>query len=285
MDQMRANVTPGFNSLVCSGQPCPSGSTVNPWSASGGNPELEPWRANAFDLAYEWYVDSTTYLSIAGFYKDLETYIYIQSGTFDFSGIPLPSTASSIPSDVTISPIGQISLPANGDGGTVQGLEVSGALNFGNVWAPLDGLGMLGSVSFTESDLNPALPGQTVRIAGLSGTVYNITGYYERGGFQARISKRFRKAFKGDVVQLFATRGETEILDDEQIDAQIGYTFEQGPLEGLGVLFQVNNLTNSPYRTRLGLDSGGTTTADGGSLPETYEEYGRQFLFGVNYRF
>ena len=51
------------------------------------------------------------------------------------------------------------------------------------------------------------------------------------------------------------------------------------------MLFQVNNLTNSPYRTRLGLDSGGTTTADGGSLPETYEEYGRQFLFGVNYRF
>jgi len=285
MDEMRANVTPGFNSLVCSGQPCPPGSTVNPWSASGGNPELEPWRANAFDLAYEWYVDSTTYLSIAGFYKDLETYIYVQNGTFDFSGIPLPSTASSIPSDVTISPIGQISLPANGDGGTVQGLEVSGALNFGTVWAPLDGLGMLGSISFTESDLNPAPDGQEVRIPGLSGTVYNITGYYERGGFQARISKRFREAFKGEVVQLFATRGYTEILDDEQIDAQIGYTFEQGPLEGLGVLFQVNNLTNSPYRTRLGLDSGGTTTADGGSLPETYEEYGRQFLFGVNYRF
>ncbi|MFP5296017.1 MAG: hypothetical protein ACLGG3_01675, partial [Alphaproteobacteria bacterium] len=37
--------------------------------------------------------------------------------------------------------------------------------------------------------------------------------------------------------------------------------------------------------TRLGLDGGGTTTADGTTLPETYEEYGRQFLFGVNYRF
>lgn len=186
---------------------------------------------------------------------------------------------------MNISPIGQISLPANGNGGTVQGLEVSGALNFGTVWAPLDGLGLLGSISFTESDLNPAPDGQTVRIPGLSGTVYNVTAYYEHGGFQARISKRFREAFKGEVVQLFATRGYTEILDDEQIDAQIGYTFEEGPLEGLGVLFQVNNLTNSPYRTRLGLDSGGTTTADGGALPETYEEYGRQFLFGVNYRF
>lgn len=285
MDEMRANVTPSFNSLVCSGQPCVPGQTVNPWSASGGNPELEPWRADAYDLAYEWYVDSTTYFSIAAFYKELETYIYQQTGTFDFSGIPLPSTASAIPAGVIISPIGQMTLPANGDGGVVQGLEVSGALNFGTIWEPLDGFGMTGSISFTESDLNPSPNGDEVRIPGLSGMVYNLTGYYERNGFQARISKRFREAFKGEVVQLFATRGYTEILDDEQVDAQIGYTFQSGQLEGLGLLFQVNNLTNSPYRTRLGLDAGGTTTADGGALPETYEEYGRQFLFGINYRF
>lgn len=286
MDEMRANVTPGFNSLVCTGQPCVPGQVVNPWSASGGNAELEPWRANAFDLAYEWYVDATTYLSIAAFYKDLETYIYTQTQRFDFSGIPLPASASSIPDGVIISPIGQISLPANGQGGSVQGVEISGAVDFGNVWAPLDGFGALGSVSFTESDLNPgADPTAPVRIPGLSGMVYNLTAYYERGGFQARVSKRFREAFKGEVVQLFATRGFTEIQDDEQIDAQISYTFEDGPMEGLGVLFQVNNLTNSPYRTRLGLDGGGTTSADGSYLPETYEEYGRQFLFGVNYRF
>ncbi|HWQ88084.1 TonB-dependent receptor [Brevundimonas sp.] len=284
MDEMRANVTPSFDALVCTGQPCTPGQTVNPWSASGGNPELEPWRADAYDLAYEWYVDSTTYFSIAAFYKELETYIYQQTGTFDFSGIPLPSTASAL-AGMVISPIGQITLPANGDGGVVQGLEVSGALNFGTIWEPLDGFGMTGSISFTESDLNPSPNGDEVRIPGLSGMVYNLTGYYERNGFQARISKRFREAFKGEVVQLFATRGYTEILDDEQVDAQIGYTFQSGQLEGLGLLFQVNNLTNSPYRTRLGLDTGGTTTADGGTLPETYEEYGRQFLFGINYRF
>ncbi|WP_298745251.1 TonB-dependent receptor [uncultured Brevundimonas sp.] len=285
MDEMRANVTPGFNAMVCSGQPCPPGTTVNPWSASGGNPHLEPWRAIALDLAYEWYVNPTTYLSIAGFYKNLDTYIYQQTTEFDFSGIPLPSTASSIPAGVTISPIGQITLPANGKGGVVEGVEISGALNFGTLWEPLDGLGVLGSVSFTESDLNPSASGAPTRIPGLSGMVYNMTAYYERGGFQARISKRFREAFKGEVVQLFATRGQTEIMDDEQVDAQIGYTFESGPMEGLGLLFQVNNLTNSPYRTRLGIDAGGTTTADGGYLPETYEEYGRQYLFGINYRF
>lgn len=296
MDEMRANVTPSFNGLICNdigpgGQSvCANGGTVNPWSASGGNPNLEPWRATAFDLAYEWYASPTTYLSIAGFYKKLDNYIYSRTDQFDFTGIPLPVAGQLILQDpanagVTISPIGQITLPDNGPGGRVHGFEFSGAFDFGMISDALEGFGVLGSLSLTKSNLNPADNGQEVKIPGLSGTVYNITAYYERGGFQARISQRYRSAFKGEVVQLFTNRGFTEIQEDEQIDAQIGYTFEAGPLDGLGLLFQVNNLTNSPYRTRLGLDSGGTTTADGTVLPETYEEYGRQFLFGVNYRF
>lgn len=284
MDDMRANVTPGFNSLVCSSQVCGPGTTVNPWSASGGNPHLRPWKAKAADLAYEWYVSPATYLSVAGFYKKLDTYIYQQTGVFDFTGIPIPVGAS-IPAGTIINPMGQITLPANGNGGNLKGLEFSGALDFGEVASMLKGLGVQGSLSLTKSNLNPTSGNDPVRIPGLSKRVYNITGYYERGGFQARISQRYRSAFKGEVVQLYATRGFTEILADKQVDAQIGYTFEDGPLANLGFLLQVNNLTNSPYRTRLGLDGGGTKTQSGGSLPETYEKYGRQILFGVNYRF
>jgi iron complex outermembrane recepter protein len=284
MDDMRANVTPGFNSLVCSSQPCGPGTTVNPWSASGGNPHLRPWEAKAADLAYEWYVSPATYLSVAGFYKKLDTYIYNQTGVFDFTGIPIPVGAS-IPAGTTINPMGQITLPANGNGGNLKGLEFSGALDFGEIASPLKGLGVQGSLSLTKSNLNPTTAADPVRIPGLSKTVYNITGYYERGGFQARISQRYRSAFKGEVVQLYATRGFTEILADKQVDAQIGYTFQDGPLSNLGFLLQVNNLTDSPYRTRLGLDGGGTKTSNGASLPETYEKYGRQILFGVNYRF
>jgi len=285
MDDMRANVTPGFNSLVCSSQPCGPGTTVNPWSASGGNPHLRPWEAKAADLAYEWYVSPATYVSIAGFYKKLDTYIYDQTQPFDFTGIPVPVGAS-IPAGTIIDNIGQITLPANGKGGVVKGLEFSGAVDLGQFADVLKGFGAQGSLSLTRSNLNPTGDTtQKVRIAGLSGTVYNLTGYYEWGGFQARISQRYRSAFKGEVVQLYAKRGATEILADKQVDAQIGYSFQDGPLENLGFLLQVNNLTNSPYRTRLGLDGTGTKTSDGGSLPETYEKYGRQFLFGVNYRF
>lgn len=288
MDDMRANVTPSFNSTICSGQPCAPGSTVNPWSATGGNPNLKPWKADAADLAYEWYVAPTTYLSVAGFYKKLKTYIYNRTEVFDFSGLPLPTTASAIPSNVNISSLGQITLPANGNGGNLKGLEFSGSLDFGQLYEALEGFGVQGSLSLTWSNLNPTDStdaSAVTRIPGLSKTVYNLTAYYERDGFQARISQRYRSAFKGEVVQLYANRGYTEILSDKQVDAQIGYTIQEGQFENLGFLFQVNNLTDSPYRTRLGLDNGGTKTSDGSSLPETYEKYGRQFLFGVSYRY
>ncbi|MGE8008511.1 TonB-dependent receptor [Sphingomonas sp. NPDC092410] len=285
MDDMRANFTPSFTTNPCGGSPpCAPGSTVFPWSATGGNPNLQPWRAKALDVAYEWYIGKATYVSVAGFYKWLDNYIYNRNFAIDFSGLPIPT--NQIPSNVNISSFGQVTMPANGPGGNLKGIEVSGAIEIGRIIPALDGFGFTGSYSYTESDLNPTDGNDVVRIPGLSGTVYNVTGYFEKWGFQARASYRFRSAYKGETVQLFTNRGYTEILADRQLDAQIGYTFpDNSALKGLGVLLQVSNLTDSPYRTRLGLDTGGTHTSDGTPLPETYEKYGRQFLLGFNYRF
>jgi len=286
MDDMRANFTPSFNTNPCSGtpSPCQPGGTVNPWSASGGNPNLQPWRAKALDAAYEWYVGKATYISVAGFYKWLDNYIYNRNFVVDFTGLPIPTNL--IPAGVNISPFGQVTMPANGPGGNLKGIEVSGAFEIGRLIPALDGFGFTGSYSYTEANLNPTDTNDVVRIPGLSGTVYNVTGYFEKWGFQARASYRFRSAFKGETVQLFTNRGYTEILADKQLDAQIGYTFpDSSALKGLGVLLQVSNVTDSPYRTRLGLDTGGTHTTDGTPLPETYEKYGRQFLLGMSYRF
>ncbi|MBK8376288.1 TonB-dependent receptor [Sphingorhabdus sp.] len=304
MDEMRASFIPSFPRTPCTPTaqvptPCVVGvERTGLWSATGGNALLEPWRAKALDLAYEWYIDKTSYISIAGFYKKLDSYIYTQRQIFDFTGLPIPPSSiqtptnpNGLPAGVPVSPLGQIDQPANGKGGSIKGIEVSGALGFGKLASFLDGFGVIGSYSYTKSNLHPtnstnATTVQATRIPGLSGHVYSITGYYEKNGFQLRGAYRYRSAFKGETTQLFATRGVTEILADKDVSAQVGYTFQEGSsLEGLGILFQVNNLTDSPYRTRIGTDGGGTRTADGGFLPETYEKYGRQFLFGINYRF
>ncbi len=299
MDELRASFIPSFNVNICSGsQPCVPGQTVNPWSGTGGNAKLEPWRAKALDLAYEWYIDRASYISIAGFYKHLDNYIFTQRQAFDFSGLPIPPAAlapGKIPPGVIVSPIGQINQPANGKGGSIKGIELSGALEFKRITSLLDGFGVIGSYSYTKSNLHPlALNAagnnqaaiQATRIPGLSGTVYTVTGYFEKAGFQARASYRYRSAFKGEVTQLFAVRGVTEILADKDVSAQIGYTFQEGSsLAGLGVLLQVNNLTDSRYATRLGTDGGGKISADGSFFLQDYEKYGRQFLFGVSYHF
>ena len=198
----------------------------------------------------------------------------------------MPTAVTPLPPGVTGSNIGTLTAPDNGNGGYVRGVEVSGAFEFGKLVPALDGLGMSGSVAYTDSNLNPTNGSSLVRIPGLSDWVYNITGYYEKGGFQLRASYRYRSAFKGEVVALFTNLAFTEVLADKQLDAQVGYTFQEGsPLAGLGIVLQVSNVLDSPYRTRLGLDAGGVHTSDGTVLPETYEKYGRQWLLGLSYKF
>ena len=290
MDELRANLTPSFSNPCLSGTPCIPGQEIHPWSASGGNPKLEPWRAKALDLSYEWYIGPASYIAIAGFYKKLDSYIFTQRLPFDFGALPLPTAAAGIPDGVIIDPIGTIDQPANGQGGSIKGIELSGALELGRITKFLDGFGVTGSLSKTKSNLKSKNPGDdpnapaAARIPGLSGTVYNVTGYYEKSGFQARLSYRYRSAFKGEVVQLFQVRGVTEILADKQVDAQVGYTFPEGSrFKDLGILLQVYNLTDSPYRTRIGFDNGGPVA--GATFIEQYEKYGRQVLLGANYKF
>ena len=65
------------------------------WTRNGGgNPELEPWKANNFDLSFEKYFgDNKGYFAAAIYYKDIDTYIFNQSVVEDFTGAPLPAPA------------------------------------------------------------------------------------------------------------------------------------------------------------------------------------------------
>lgn len=290
MDDMRANLVPDFNAAVCAGSPgCQPGQVTNPWSATGGNPKLQPWRAKEVDVAYEWYGGKATYFSVNAFNFWLDNYIYDQSVKFDFSSFPLPPDAATILNPATCDPVNQtnactissqgtLTMPANGKGGWLRGVEVSGAVEFGRFARFLDGFGAEGSVAHSKYKLSGDAANVIGALPGFSPWVYNITGYYEKNGFQARASYRYRSAFKGEVVSLFTNLGTPQVLADKQLDAQIGYTFQPGSrLNGLGLLLQVTNVLNSPYRTAYTVN--GTTTL------ETYEEYGRQIFLGASYHF
>jgi len=282
MDDMRANLVPNFDGQCTDDQPpCDATHPAHPWTASGGNPRREPWRAKELDIGYEWYGGKASYFSVHGFYMWLDNYIFNQSIPVDFTGLtPPPSELAKIPPGVAIDPIGALTAPANGKGGWIRGVEVSGAFEFGRVSRFLDGFGAAGSVSYTDYKLSKdavdQLPDRV--LPGFSKWVYDATGYYEKNGFQARVSYRHRSGFKGEVIALFSNLGFPTIGPDNQMDAQVGYTFQKGSrLDGFGIVLQVSNVLDSPYRTYF--DVSGVQTL------ETFEKYGRSWLLGASYHF
>ena len=249
---------------------------------SGGNPELNPWRANALDLSVEKYFGTKAYVAAAVFYKDLKSYIFTQSRTVNFQNIIDAAgvvDASGKPI-IPVTPFGTYTAPANGEGGNIRGLELTASIPF-NLFTPvLDGFGVSASGTFSKSNINVPDEGSNtgsaqISLPGLSKTVTNVTFYYEKYGFSTRISQRQRSDFIGEIGNFAGNRTLRYVVGEKVVDFQIGYEFLDGTLKGLGFQLQANNLTNEAYRTYA-------TTKD---RPYEYAKYGRSFLFGVNYKY
>ena len=79
----------------------------------------------------------------------------------------------------------------------------------------------------------------------------------------------------GEIGNFAGDRQLRYVVGDHPVDFQIGYTFNEGAYKGLGVLLQVNNLTNEAYETY----------ANSKDRQLEYAKYGRTVLFGLNYKF
>jgi iron complex outermembrane recepter protein len=242
------------------------------WGGTVGNPKLKPWLADAVDVSYEYYFDKDAYIAVAGFYKYLENYIYQKNELFDFTGYDYTGTATP--------PIwaGYVTQYVNGNGGNLQGVEVSFALPGHIIDDMLDGFGLTLNASYTDSSIKQN--GTSTNVPGLSKAVANITAYYEKDGFSVRLNESYRSRFLGEVTG-YAANLETYNIDAQGwLDAQIGYTFQSGNLEGMSVLLQVNNITNQAQVRYNKLTSDPNNT----SRVMDWQRYGSTFLFGVTYK-
>ena len=261
LEMMRANFSAGVDN------------TTKKWTGSGGNPTLEPWRANAYDISLEKYFTKGTYLAIAGFRKDLKTAVLENTIEFDFSGFNNPTSIT------PISNIGLLTAPANVKGGYIQGVEFSGAMELGIIDKAFDGFGVLGSFSSTKSNVpGTDIDGKPTNqpLDGLSGQVASLSVYYENNGWQFRVSDRYRSEFSATRRNSFHAVIDT-IRPENLVELQAGYTFQSGPLQDLNILFQINNLTDAAYVT--------SQTAEGVEALKEYHKFGRQYLLGLSYKF
>jgi len=239
------------------------------WTGEGGNPNLDPFRADALDVSYEKYFGTKGYVSVAGFYKDLKSYIFdLTNPQFDFTGFP------NLSGRTPISNIGEFKAPVNGKGGSISGVELAVSVPLNMLTPVLDGFGVVASYSDTSSKIKPFGDGDVRPLPGLSKNVTTLTGYYEKAGFSVRVATRNRSKYIAEIEGFGADR-EYKFAKEETItDFQVGYELQSGPAKGLNFLLQVNNATNEPY---IELDGAGNETKK--------DIYGRTMLFGVTYRF
>ncbi len=270
MDEMRVSRQFSYDASLT------NSSDINrsPWSGSGGNPELDPWIANSFDLSYEnYFADRAGYLAVAFFYKDLESYVFETNELVDFT--PLLGTIGDFQPVLTQ---GFLNRPVNGEGGTVDGFEAALTITSEMFTDALPGLGLTLNYTSTDSSVKAdPTDTQDITLPGLSDEVWNATLFYEIGGFSARVSQRYRSEFLGELQGFGAGREFRTIGEETIVDAQISYEIQEGNWAGLTFYLQGNNLNDEPFVSFNGEDDQRQII--------NFEQYGPTYLVGASFKF
>lgn len=187
--------------------------------AQAGNTALQPYKATSWDVSLEWYYDDTSYFSAAAFNKEVEDFIagdvadeslFLDSGEYVFS----------------------VLRPRNGETLEVEGLELAWLHTLEN------GFGIQANATIVNSDAEFSLPGL--------GNSQNITVFYEKDAFQARIAMNNRETFMQEAV---SSLGGTEPRFTEtytQFDMSVSYDVN----ETFTVFFEGINITDEELTRR-----------------------------------
>lgn len=294
LDQLAANQTLNTNPAVCSDTNADQiPDTVNNYglpdrtcfSLGGGNPSLQPYSATAFDLSFEKYISKGSALVIAAFYKDLSDWVVDGAALVNLEQQIINRGFGAILTNNPQVADGIINGPVNFGTGSIFGVESTFRLDFADLTSSLEGFG--GSFSYTLADAEVEDDaGRFTEIPGYSEEVWSADLFYDRNGLQAKVSARYRSGFRSEVQNFDGSLSGADALSETIVDAQIGYTFQEGAgmLEGLGVQFEVFNLTDEPFVTQNDLFDP-TNTNVIGTFPSRHETYGRTFNFTIKKSF
>lgn len=281
LDQLAANQGLGFDNTVCldtTGDQLPD--TLVPgatdadsscFNLGGGNPFLQPYMSNSFDLAFEQYFGTNSAVSIAVFHKQLEDWVIDQSTFVDGTQIIETGGLGSFLAANPETARTRLSGPTNFADGSITGLEATLRLNLDDYLPEnLEGFGTSFSYTVAENDLENET-GQSITIPGYSNDIWSADVYYENHGFRGKVSARYRDGFLSEVQNFDGSLSGAQALEETIIDAQIGYEWDSGPLEGFSINLEAYNLTNEPFATE------NVTANPDVIFPSRHEAYGTTY--------
>jgi len=290
LDQLASNTAAGLNPTVCTdvdGDQLPDNFDATAFTPSegivclgfsGGNALLKPYHSTSYDLSVEKYFGDASALSVAVYHKDLSEYIQNVGRLFDASAFVTDQLGQGFLDNNPGIETARIDGPLNVGSGSLTGVEVSLRMSLDDVLPDtLRGFGLNASYTYTDSNLD--IEDASVRIPGFSKNVASGEVYFERAGFRARVNGRYRDGFLSEIQRFDGGLDGAEALSEFILDAQIGYEWEDGPLEGFGINLEAYNLTDEPFRTEDVFNDNGDT------FVSRYEDYGRTYNITVSKKF
>jgi TonB-dependent receptor len=267
------------------------GSTVtvsgNNRTVNQGNPLLDPFRAKAYDVGVEWYFAPESLVSLAVFYKDVESFVQTLRDQRVFTGNPygLPDSLATQACGVTpgcdASQIWDFTVPINTPGGDLTGFEVSYQQPFTFLPGVWSNFGTILNYTFVESEITyltvpgppaaPVLTAVTDDLTGLSKDAFNATLYFDNKTFSARVSA----AYRSDYLTTVPGRNGNDVegtASTMNIDFSTTYNIN----DNFAVSLEALNLTDEVQ------DQWVSSTA---SRLSYYHHQGRQFYLGGRFKF
>lgn len=243
--------------------------TVAGIDASGGrgtkgNPDLDPYLADNFDLGVEHYFGRDAMIAAAVFYKKMNGFIdtqtFVENRTF-----PRQSDGVLVTGPITFTQ------PVNSVTASIKGLELAAQSRLSFLPGPWDNLGFQANFTLTDSSANFAVANDVRQngLPGLSKQSWNATFYYSDDKTDVRLSYAWRSRYLA------------QFSDDFGVPRFVN---AYGQLD-----FSANYNINSHISVQLqGLNLLKTQEADVSSglyLPYSVVELDRRILFGVRASF
>jgi len=204
-----------------------------------GNPNLKPVQALNVDISGNWANLRGSQVSVAGFYKALNQYIYDSIAAF---------------SDATATQSGDlvITQPHNGGAGDVYGLELSGRQRFvgpSPLWTMLD---LTGAVTLEQSRVNTLEPGLSSheRLLDQPNIDANLQAKYTKGPGSLALNYRYTGAYVAQYGSLGASSAlDTWVRSAERLNLVAVYQ----PASRFKTTLSISNLLNDiSYHATIG---------------------------------
>jgi iron complex outermembrane receptor protein len=253
-----------------------------------GNPGLDPFRATSYDIGIEWYFAPESLLSLALFYKDVDSFVQTLRDQRPFTGNPyglddsVAIAACGATAGCSPASIWDFNTPATTEGGPVKGFEISYQQPFSFLPGAWSNFGAILNYTGVESEITyltvsgaagttPIITEVTNDLTGLSKDAYNATLYFDNKTFSARVSA----AYRSDYLTTVPGRNSNDVEGTAatmNIDFSSSYNFN----EHFSISLEALNITDEVQDQWVGSD------ADRLSY---YHHQGTQYYLGARFKY